>query len=359
MEDAFIEAMRTFIAFPSIAGAEAVKADCIAWIAQTFLMFAELPVERGVIDSAPYILIRHPHPKMLWFGHTDVVPGDTKQFTLQREGDRLIGRGVKDMKGAILPFLFAYRDACKEGKVPPVSVLLTSDEETAGQSIVNILERGLTAPIAFTPDTGSAQGIVVEHKGALWVELRTDGIAGHGAIPWEARNAVALLNVALARLLDAFPAPAEEIWQLTVSPTTLSASDAVNRIPSVAHCILDIRYPPDQLPSEDDVLAMLRKELPAACSLRIIKRALPLCTNPEHPFIQTFLSVIERVEGAKPSFIREHGATDARHFAAFNIPAFLYGPRGGGIHGKDEWVSLSSQLQQLEIYRELFSELDR
>ncbi|TSC97613.1 MAG: Acetylornithine deacetylase [Candidatus Peregrinibacteria bacterium Greene1014_49] len=173
------ETLKTFIAFRTIAGNRAQKDACLDWISQSFLTESDVAIETGECADCPFLLIVNPSAPWLWFAHTDVVPGRDDQFTLQCSGDRLLGRGVKDMKGAALPFLLAYRDTCRSEGVPPVSILISTDEETGGKTIPTLLQKGLKTPIAFTPDTGSSPGIVTEHKGAVWLVL-TSNSASYG-----------------------------------------------------------------------------------------------------------------------------------------------------------------------------------
>ena len=49
-------------------------------------------------------------PTMLLHGHIDVVPGRPEQFHPTLDGDRLIGRGSYDMKGAVAALLLAMAD---------------------------------------------------------------------------------------------------------------------------------------------------------------------------------------------------------------------------------------------------------
>ena len=145
--------LSTLIAFQTIAGENETKQACLQWIEKTFLSTNNK--KRGSVAGCPYLLLEHPHPQLLWFAHIDVVPAKEEQFRIHKEGDKLFGRGVKDMKGAALPFLLAYQEACERGKNPKVSILLTSDEEVAGQTIPTLLkEKILKTPVAFTPDTG-------------------------------------------------------------------------------------------------------------------------------------------------------------------------------------------------------------
>ena len=49
-------------------------------------------------------------------GHLDVVPGLEEQFTPRVEGDRLIGRGAYDMKGALAAMMCAVQDVADAGR---------------------------------------------------------------------------------------------------------------------------------------------------------------------------------------------------------------------------------------------------
>ncbi|MDO8648848.1 MAG: M20 family metallopeptidase [Candidatus Peregrinibacteria bacterium] len=353
MERKLIEWLRTFIAFPTVQDNAPAKRECLQWIGETFLAEWEGERMEGDIGGAPYLYLRHPSPEFLWFAHIDVVPGNPEQFILQVDGDRAYGRGTKDMKGASLPFLCALRSVLAEGKRPAVSVLLTSDEEVGGASIAGLVEGGVTAPIACTPDSGNNPAIIVEHKGSAWAKLIVEGKDAHASWPWTGENPIPLLAHAIEVLTDAFPVPLQEEWGMTVTPTQLSASDAVNKIPDRAVASLDIRFPYDVCTQVDQALELVRAALPEGCTLELVRGAAPLRTAPDHPRILALKRLIHEVTGEEIPIGREHGASDARHFSKHGIPAFIYGPVGGGIHSKEEWISLTSLVHYCEIERRL------
>lgn len=356
-----IDLLRTFIAFRSVGDDRAAKSACLDWIAATFLSASGLEIIRGDVKGAPYIFLRHPAPKLLWFGHTDVVPAMEEQFAVRVDGDNAYGRGVKDMKGADLCFLIAYREACVAGAVPPVSVLLTSDEETGGDTPAVLFDRGElgTFPVAFTPDTGDVDGIVTELKGALWLRITAHGRSGHGALPWKSDNAVPKLLHGIEVLLKAFPAPKDEQWGITVTPTQLTGSDAPNRIPAEAGCMLDVRFPSSVCATPDEAFALIARHLPSDCRAEAVKKLPPASCDSSLPMVQLFKRIGEEVTGAPVEFFREHGSSDVRYFTERGIPAFLYGPRGGDLHGAKEWVSVKSLEQHVEINRRLLRYLSQ
>ncbi len=355
VKDELLSTLRTFLAFETVAGKHQSARECLDWLSAAFLGSSARLVH-GEYSGCPYLYLPAETPKLLFFAHIDVVPADSSLFVLRIKGNRAMGRGVKDMKGATLPFLLAYRDTCASGGIPPVSILLTSDEETAGRTIPTLLEQGLIrAPVAFTPDTGNVRGIIVEHKGVIWADLIADGRGGHSALPWDAMNPISVLAEAVTSLRAAFPEGNSKEWRMTVTPTMLEGSLARNQIPASARCSLDIRYTEE----EGEEYALQRVQAVLGKGMRLEKRvsASPLKTDPNHPMVKRVKSIAEEVTRESVPIEREHGATDARYFGEAGIPAFLYGPLGGGLHASDEWVSISSLLEYYEISMRLLREL--
>ena len=355
---ALIDHLRTFIAFRSVGQDVGEKKRCLDWTWKEFLSSSGLDPVRGDVKGSPYLILRHPDPQLLWFGHVDVVPAAEEQFSLAINGDRLIGRGVKDMKGPDLTFLLAYRDACTNKTVPPVSILLTSDEEIGGRTPPILLDQDLlgSVPVAFTPDSGETPQIITELKGAIWVKLIAEGKGGHGALPWKSVNPIPKLLEVVKHLQNTFPTGTDANWQMTVTPTQLQGSAAVNQIPGEAWCTLDIRFPSIIAKTPDGILQVVRKHVPREFRLEQVEWADPMYCDPAHSMVQRIKRLAEKVTGSSVTIGRDHGSSDAREFTARGIPAFLYGPVGGDLHGAREWVSLKSLEQHVEMYRRLFGE---
>jgi len=81
----------------------------------------------------------------------------------------------------------------------------------------------------------------------------------------------------------------------------------------------------------------------------------PAIVSRTNPFVRALSAAVARsVEGEVMSVGRD-GASDAVSFLEAGIPAVEFGPHGGGHHGPDEWVSVSS----LERYRRALGEFVR
>src|SRR5436305_8631057 len=72
---------------------------------------------------------RRDAPCVILHGHLDVVPGRPEQFTPRIEGDRLIGRGAYDMKGALAAMMCALKDLSTQERVA-VRLICVPDEES-------------------------------------------------------------------------------------------------------------------------------------------------------------------------------------------------------------------------------------
>ena len=75
--------------------------------------------------------------------------------------------------------------------------------------------------------------------------------------------------------------------------------------------------------------------------MRCFERA-PAIVSRTNPYVLALRDAVESsVEGDALSVGRD-GASDAISFLEAGIPAVEFGPIGGGHHGPEEWVSLSS-----------------
>lgn len=330
------------------------KERCMQWAADNFMIcdvFENVFFEKVV--ETPALVARCPgEPEMTMFCHLDTVPGDCNP---RIDGDVLKARGAIDMRGPAAAMLSAVRDHMfQTGEQPPVDLIVTTDEETGGNSLRELLESKEVrqSPIAMTPDTAGHGDLVVAQKGAFFSKLEVPGRAGHSSRPWLADNPVNRLARIVTELEMAFPIVEDEWpdWQQTVVFTQVSASEAANQIGQRAVATVDVRYPQGMLLSE--AMDNVNGVLPDDCILRDpFVHASPLEADERHPVIELFLDSAELATGERPRIVGEHGSSDARLFQDAGIPAFLYGARGGCAHSDDEHVSINSLIDLYQTTR--------
>ena len=120
-------------------------------------------------------------PRIWVMCHTDVVPPgeqledgtwpgwQSDPFTMRREGDRIIGRGVEDNQQAIVACVFGAQALLENGLQPAhtVALLFVAEEETGSiYGLRHILRENadMFSPddIILVPDGGSEDGSLIE-----------------------------------------------------------------------------------------------------------------------------------------------------------------------------------------------------
>ncbi len=132
------------------------------------------------------------HPRIVLQAHADVVSAQTSLFSPRISGNKLVGRGVSDMKYAIACYALLLNELNHD---MDIAVWLTSDEEIGGFDGVGYLlnQKKLSCDFCFLPDGGDNFGIVTQAKGVLHCALKSHGISAHGSTPWNGHNAIDIL----------------------------------------------------------------------------------------------------------------------------------------------------------------------
>src|SRR4051794_7244390 len=295
---------------------------------------AGLPVLRAEVG-------RGDGPRVILHGHVDVVPGREEQFRPRIEGDRLIGRGAYDMKGALAAMMCAAHDL-HEVEGTRVELVIVPDEESDAAdthaSDELIASGELRGDFAITGEPTDLH-IGVQAKGVLMMRLEISGRAAHGSTPWLGDNAV-LKAIDVFRRIESMPF-ARESSELFDRPSInlgrIEGGDVVNKVPDHCTMAVDIRYLPGQDPG--DLLAQVRAIPDVEVTRTFIRQ--PAIVSRANPFVRALRAAVGGVDGEALSVGRD-GASDAISFLQAGIPAVEFGPRGGGHHGPDEGGSIAS-----------------
>lgn len=131
---------------------------------------------------------------ILLTGHTDTVPPyDMENACCMRiEGEKLIGRGVVDMKGALACMMLSMAAIKRSGIKLRGNVVFAGviGEEGKSEGTCAILENGLKADAAIVGEP-FGWDIGIGQKGLEWFECRILGKAVHGGKQKEGINAIA------------------------------------------------------------------------------------------------------------------------------------------------------------------------
>src|SRR3954464_5553159 len=280
-------------------------------------------------------------PKVILHGHLDVVPAREGQFEPRVEGDRLIGRGAYDIKGVLASIMCAVREAAEQDRVR-VKFLCVPDEESEdvdNRSTDALVAEGLRADFALTGAPTDLH-IGVQAKGVLAVRVLVSGTAAHGSTPWLGDNAILKAHDAFRRIETLpFSRESSDLFDRpSINLARIVGGDAFNKVPDACCIDVDIRYLPNQDPG--GILAQIRE----IADLRVVKTftRVPAHVSRSNPYVRALRDSLARSIDGDPLSIGRDGASDAVSFLEAGVPCVEFGPMGGGHHGPEEWVSISS-----------------
>ena len=83
-----------------------------------------------------------------------------------------------------------------------------------------------------------------------------------------------------------------------------------------------------------------------------MKKAGYLFTHPEERIVRAMLETLKEFgESVEP--VEGPGAADSRFFTPYGVKAIDFGPKGGNIHGPNEYVSIESLKILPEVYKKV------
>ena len=324
-------------------------------------LFATIPARDGNVTTGGIVLS----------GHTDVVPvdgqaWDTNPFEVAQVNDRLVGRGVTDMKSFTAVGLAFVPEFVHRGLNKPIHFALSYDEEVGcigvRRLIADIVARGI-APAGCIVGEPTGMELVVAHKGKKAWRCRVRGFEAHSSLTPHGVNAVQIaceIVAWIARRAREFRDAgrrdgAYDVPYTTVHVGTIHGGTALNIVPRDCTFDFEIRHLPFDDPEAffAEVAAYAHTFLPAM-------RTVAAGTDIEFDLLST-LPGFDTHEGSDITALggacngtHEFGkvsfGTEASLFHNANVPTVICGP--GHIaqaHQPNEWVTLD-QIARCEIF---------
>ncbi len=303
-------------------------------------------------------------PDIALLVHMDVVDAPEEMFTLRtdpRQKKLVIGRGVYDMKFAAAMTILLLGHLPMVTDNLSVAIIITSDEEKGGtRGAKHISEQGYSPKFLIVPDGGACDRFASGSKGAHFFEIKTRGLATHGAYPWRGVNADNMMTRIKARLLDIYPESSNHTENETLTiGASRAGGDAPNNVPEMATALFDFRFTTIEeeirlkehvdtilrdtiavtLQARPWILLLKEEERPSA-TYTFITRADAVLRAMNHPDIQRFKHLREKRLGQTIKVGIDIGTNDARFWP--KVPAILTMPVGGNEHTTREWLDLES-----------------
>ncbi|HRW10609.1 MAG TPA: M20/M25/M40 family metallo-hydrolase, partial [Caldilineaceae bacterium] len=279
-------------------------------------------------------------------------------FTPRIEGDRLYGRGAFDMKGSLAACMVVAERAKALQLAGDVIVTAVVDEEYASIGTASIAKQWNADAAIVTEPTGL--NLCIAHRGFVWLDVETAGIAAHGSRPHLGVDAIAKMGKVLVDIeaLD---------QQLRANPThpllhsgsihasLISGGQELSSYP--AHCKLGVerRTIPGETPEivEGQMQAILDRAAASDPQFKGTVRTTlvrdPFEISQDAPIVQLLKEKIQSEIGHTPTIYGDTPWMDTAILAQASIPAVIFGPTGAGAHAVEEWVDLRSVAQCAEV----------
>jgi acetylornithine deacetylase len=247
--------------------------------------------------------------------------------------------------------MLAGREAARLRLRGDVIVTGVADEEFASIGVQDVVRRvGADAAIVTEP-TGLE--LCVAHKGFVWLEVETRGVASHGSLPEEGIDAITKMGPVLTGLAVLDCELRSRPGHHLLGPSSIHASliqggQELSTYP--ARCLLSIerRTIPGETPAEVEgqIAAILAEAGAADSSFQAEQRTLlvrdPFGVDLDQPIVHLARRQLARAIGRAPEIVGAGGWMDSAFLAAAGIPTVIFGPDGEGAHADLEWVDLVS-----------------
>jgi acetylornithine deacetylase len=255
------------------------------------------------------------------------------------------------MKAGLAAIMLAAREAATFDLRGDVIVTAVADEEFASIGVQDVVRR-LRADAAIVTEP-SGLDLHVAHKGFIWLEVETHGIAAHGSQAETGVDAIAKMGPvltgldALARKLQSRPGD-PLVGPPSVHASLIRGGQELSTYPD--RCLLSIerRTIPGETTAEvqGEIAAILECARAGDPAYRAEQRTLlvrePFAVSPDEPIVAIARRHLAQAWGSEPPLIGTGGWMDSAFLAAAGIPTVIYGPDGDGDHADVEWVDLAS-----------------
>jgi glutamate carboxypeptidase len=282
---------------------------------------------------------------VLILGHFDTVwpVGTLERMPVRRDGDRLHGPGVFDMKGGVAIALAAVAALRATGTPhPPITMLWTTDEEigsATSRAAIEAEARQASAVLVLEPALPGG-ALKTARKGCGEFELTVHGVAAHAGLdPGKGASAIHELAAQIAAIERLQDLPRG----ISVNVGVVAGGSRANVVAEQARAIVDARAPTREAAAA--IEAAMRGLQPARPGTRLtVKGGFERPPMERGPGVVELFTRAARVAAALGRDLREGsagGGSDGNFTAALGIPTLDgLGAAGDGAHAAHEYVEM-------------------
>ena len=319
--------------------------------------------------------------KTLWvISHIDVVPPgdlalwDNDPYTLVRDGDTLIGRGVEDNQQGIVSTLLAGQALKDLGLTPEINLgmLFVADEETGSTFGLDYLVREHgdlfgKDDLILVPDFGvpSSEMVEVAEKSMFWLKITVQGKQCHASTPHQGLNTLvptADFILRIKELENIFDAqnPIYDPPHSTFEPTKKEANvENVNTIPGRDVFYVDSRILPEYTVQEvlDKIIEFgneVEKKYGAAIKYEAVMREEAAPSTPvDSEVVRKTIASVKKVYGNDPRPVGVGGGTVAAFLRRKGYNAVVWATLHHNAHQPNEWASIKNAIDDAKVIADM------
>ena len=335
-------------------------------VAETSALGAEItrfPGSDGYGDAVRAHLPWGEGPGVLVLGHLDtvhLVGTLAETLAVKRDGDKLFGPGVLDMKGGMYLAVHALSKvlSVRERLNIPVTFLFIPDEEVGSPSTRVLIEEEAKAhKYVLVPEPGKDEKFVTGRHGFLRYKLHVYGKPAHaGVAVGVGRSSISVM----ARLITEIEDYSDVDREITYRVGNVQGGTFVNVIPTECHAEILCVAP------TNEAFGIIQERM-AAISSPDPEVQVEVEAGPIRPLFQAhegtmeLLDVAQRIArdiGLELGHGQFGGGSDGNFTGALGIPTLDgLGVCGDGVHTKHEHLLVSSLEPRARLLAGLFEAL--
>jgi glutamate carboxypeptidase len=335
-------------------------------VAETSALGAEItrfPGSDGYGDAVRAHLPWGEGPGVLVLGHLDtvhLVGTLAETLAVKRDGDKLFGPGVLDMKGGMYLAVHALSKvlSVRERLNIPVTFLFIPDEEVGSPSTRVLIEEEAKAhKYVLVPEPGKDEKFVTGRHGFLRYKLHVYGKPAHaGVAVGVGRSSISVM----ARLITEIEDYSDVDREITYRVGNVQGGTFVNVIPTECHAEILCVAP------TNEAFGIIQERMAAISSpdpeVRVEVEAGPIRPLFQaHEGTMELLEVAQRIArdiGLELGHGQFGGGSDGNFTGALGIPTLDgLGVCGDGVHTKHEHLLVSSLVPRARLLAGLFEAL--
>ena len=303
-------------------------------------------------------------PGILVLSHLDTVhPIGTIDdiLTVRREGDRVYGPGIYDMKGGAYLAWYAFRHLVRTGRETPLPItfLFVPEEEVGSPTSRAAIEAAARTNryVLVTEPARDGGKIVTARKGVAMFEMTVKGRPSHaGARHQDGRSAIREMARQILRLEDMTDYERE----ITVNVGVVSGGTVTNVVPAECRSMIDLRVPTPEAAQEMCARVLGLTPFDPDVELEVTGGM----NRPAYEKDASIEALLQHARalaselGIDLQDVKAGGVSDGNFTAALGIPTLDgLGVDGHGAHSHEEHLLFSSLEPRTRLMLGLFETL--